>query len=249
MVVCKIMMDSLPNENPRRGGQSSRIGVDAGASPRTYHTDIGVSPSSAPRRKDDPPETDSGQEQEDTVWFLMRAAYGQERKAKEVLEADNIEVFLPMTNKMHLVNGKRKCITESLIPNFLFVHSTERLMKKYVGCPKLNYFHHYYIPNKDENGIPIGKNGRKPLVIPDDQMEAFFKWYEAEDDNKMFVSDGSVKIVKGDKVKITQGKFIGFCGFVCRVKRQTRVGVTIDGLGTIVTAYIPRAFLTKVTEE
>lgn len=130
MVVCKIMMDSLPNENTRRGGQSSRIGVDTGASPRTYHTDIGVSPSSAPRRKDDPPETDSGQEQEDTVWFLMRAAYGQERKAKEVLEADNIEVFLPMTNKMHLVNGKRKCITESLIPNFLFVHSTERLMKK-----------------------------------------------------------------------------------------------------------------------
>ena len=55
------------------------------------------------------------------MWFLMRAAYGQERKAKEVLEADNIEVFLPVTNKMHLVNGKRKCITESLIPNFTSV--------------------------------------------------------------------------------------------------------------------------------
>lgn len=243
------MMDSLPNENTRRGGQSSCIGAFADASPKTYHTDIGVSPNSVPKCQDGPPGSGGGKEDEHTVWFLMRAAYGQEKKAKEILEADNIEVFLPVTNKMHLVNGKRKRTTESLIPNFLFVHSTERLMRKYVGSPDLKFFHHYYIPNKDENGIPIGKNGKKPLVIPDDQMEAFFKWYKAEDDNKLFLSDGSVKIVKGDKVRITQGKFIGFCGFVCRVKRQTRVGVTIDGLGTIVTAYIPRAFLTKVTEE
>ena len=242
-------MVSLPNENIRRGGQSSSIGAVAGASPQTYHSDIGVSPNSAPKRDDSPPGENGKKAPKDIVWFLMRAAYGQEKKAKEVLEADNIEVFLPVTDKVHLVNGKRKHTTESLIPNFLFVHSTEQRMKRYVGSPDLRFFHYYYIPNKDEHGIPIGKNGKKPLVIPDDQMEAFFKWYEAEDDNKMFVSDGSMKIARGDKVRITQGKFIGFCGFVCRVKRQTRVGVTIDGLGTIVTAYIPRAFLTKVTEE
>ena len=33
---------------------------------------------------------------EEAVWFLMRAAYGQEKKAKFYLEAKGIEVFLPI---------------------------------------------------------------------------------------------------------------------------------------------------------
>lgn len=61
----------------------------------------------------------------------------------------------------------------------------------------------------------------------------------------MFISDTESDISKGDKVKIISGKFTGFSGFVCRVKRQTRVGVTINGFGTIVTAYVPKAFYKK----
>ena len=80
-------------------------------------------------------------------------------------------------------------------------------------------------------------------------MESFLKWYETEDENKMFISDMKTDISKGDKVKIIRGNFTGFSGFVCRIKRQTRVGVTINGLGTIVTAYIPKAFLQKVTKQ
>lgn len=205
----------------------------------------GCPPRSVLRQSADPPDNPD----QKVVWFLMRAAYGQERKAKDILEADNIEVFLPVTSKMRIIGGKRKLITESLIPNFLFVHTTERIIRKYVGSQGLSFLHHYYIPNKDENGCPIGKSGIKPLIIPDDQMEAFQKWYETEDENKMFISDTDTNISKGDKVKITSGKFTGFSGFVCRIKRQTRVGVTINGFGTIVTAYVPKAFLSKVTEQ
>ena len=118
-----------------------------------------------------------------------------------------------------------------------------------MGRSGISFLHIYFIPNKDENGCPIGKSGIKPLIVPDDQMESFLKWYETEDENKMFISDTESDISKGDKVKIISGKFTGFSGFVCRVKRQTRVGVTINGFGTIVTAYVPKAFLQKVTEQ
>lgn len=66
---------------------------------------------------------------EEAVWFLMRAAYGQEKKAKDFLEAKGIEVFLPMQEKCIVQNGKRKNKQVSLIPNFLFVKSTEAEMK------------------------------------------------------------------------------------------------------------------------
>ena len=65
---------------------------------------------------------------EEAVWFLMRAAYGQEKKAKDFLEAMGIEVFLPLKEKCILQNGKRKSKLVSLIPNFLFVKSTEAEM-------------------------------------------------------------------------------------------------------------------------
>lgn len=162
-------MCSLSNENTRRGGQTSNTGFASDVSPRTCKSAKGVSPRSVRRQSADPPDKPD----QEAVWFLMRAAYGQERKSKDILEAENIEVFLPVTNKMRIIGGKRKLITESLIPNFLFVHTTERMIRKYVGSPGLSFLHHYYIPNKDENGCPIGKSGIKPLIVPDDQMESF----------------------------------------------------------------------------
>ena len=107
-------MCSLSNENTRRGGQTSNTGFASDVSPRTCKSAKGVSPRSVRRQSADPPDKPD----QEAVWFLMRAAYGQERKAKDILEAENIEVFLPVTNKMRIIGGKRKLITESLIPNF-----------------------------------------------------------------------------------------------------------------------------------
>ena len=40
------------------------------------------------------------------VWFLMRAAYGQEQKAQEFLEAKGIETFLPLQEHCFVRDGK-----------------------------------------------------------------------------------------------------------------------------------------------
>lgn len=185
---------------------------------------------------------------EEAVLFLMRAAYGQEKKAKFYLEAKGIEVFLPMKEKCCILNGKRKTKQVSLIPNFLFVKSTETEMKKYVGKGELDFFHHYYVPHKDETGKKIGKNGIKPLVIPEQQMNSFIRWNEVNDDNKLFIADDNMNFEMNCVVKIVAGKFAGLEGFVCRIKGHTRVGVVISGVGTLFTAYIPKNMLEKRTD-
>ena len=185
---------------------------------------------------------------EEAVWFLMRAAYGQEKKTKDYLEAKGIEVFLPMQEKRFVQNGKCKNKQVSLIPNFLFVKSTEVEMKKYVGKGELDFLHHYYVPHKDEKGNMIGKKGIKPLVIPERQMSLFIKWNTVEDKNKLFVPDDKFNFTKNEKVKITKGKFVGFEGKVCRIKGQARVGLIIEGVGTIFTTYIPKDYLEKCTD-
>lgn len=48
---------------------------------------------------------------------------------------------------------------------------------------------------------------------------------------------------KGQVVRIIDGKFKGVVGRVARYQGQQRVGIVIDGLLTVATAYIPTAFL------
>lgn len=177
------------------------------------------------------------------VWFLMRAAYGQEQKVQEFLEAKGIETFLPLQEHCFVRDGKRVKKMQSLIPNFLFVKSTENEMKKYIGKQPVDFLHHYYVPHKDNSGNAIGTKGIKPLVIPDEQMAAFQQWYAIRDDNKLFIADDKMHFTKDQQVKVIGGKFEGMCGRVCHIKGQSRVGIVISGVGIIFTAYIPKGML------
>lgn len=51
------------------------------------------------------------------------------------------------------------------------------------------------------------------------------------------------KFEKGQLVKIIDGAFKGVIGRVARWQGQQRVGVVVDDLVTVVTAYVPSAFL------
>lgn len=232
-----------------KGENSPKSGIqNVAMSPYNIHN--GVSPTyvsklSAKFSVDNIKTASSAANVEEAVWFLMRAAYGQEKKAKDFLEAKGIEVFLPMQEKCIVQNGKRKNKQVSLIPNFLFVKSTEAEMKKYVGKGKLGFFHHYYVPYRDETGRMVGRKGIKPLVIPAKQMNFFIKWNAVEEEDKLFVPDDKFNFTKNEKVKITKGKFVGFEGKVCRIKGQARVGLIIEGVGTIFTTYIPKDYLEK----
>lgn len=179
------------------------------------------------------------------AWFLMRVAYGQEQKVANFLKTQNIEYFLPLKIRKRVLNGKTYSSQTSLIPNFLFVKSTEHILKQYVGKAPLTYFHHYYVPIFSLKR-KMAKTGVKPLIIPDSQMELFRRWYVVDDENKYYVCDDDFKFKTNDKVRVTKGNFMGFVGNVCRIKGQSRVGVTIKGVGTIFTAYIPKMWLERI---
>lgn len=188
-------------------------------------------------------------EESDAKWYLMRAAYGQELKAVEYLQGqDGIdEVFCPQWMQERTFGGKRKKVLVSLLPNMLFVRSTNRVLRNFVGVPPLTFFHHYYQPYKDEQGRKV-ERGRKPMIIPDRQMEMFRRWYDAKVEDKIYLND-TFHFKKDDLVRVTEGDFEGFTGHVVRLKGQTRVGVNIDGVGFISTTYIPKHCLEKVEVE
>ena len=57
-------------------------------------------------------------------WFVLRVSYGRIFKAKEIIDARNIECYAPIRYKQITKHGKKHIITEPLIPSFIFVHSS-----------------------------------------------------------------------------------------------------------------------------
>ena len=60
---------------------------------------------------------------ENKQWFVLRVSYGRIIKAKAFVEAKGIECYVPMRYKEIKKQGKKRIITEPLLPSFVFVHS------------------------------------------------------------------------------------------------------------------------------
>ena len=175
-------------------------------------------------------------------WYALRTTYGREKKAYDYLTAKGITAFYPTTNVVKLIKGKRKVVTESRLPNIFFAYGTEEQLKEYVyDNVNLPFLRFYYRHIHEGNTIK-----KTPLVVPDNQMESL-KIICAADADNTFVSLVKVpKFEKGQLVRVIDGAFKGVTGRVARWQGQQRVGVVVDDLVTVCTAYVPSAFLETI---
>ena len=175
-------------------------------------------------------------------WYALRTTYGREKKAYDYLTARGITAFYPTTNVVKLIKGKRKVVTKSRLPNIFFAYGTEEQLKEYVfDNVNLPFLRFYYRHIHEGNTIK-----KTPLIVPDNQMDSL-KIICAADADNTFVSLVKVpKFEKGQLVKVTDGAFKGVIGRVARWQGQQRVGVVVDDLVTVVTAYIPSAFIESI---
>ena len=84
------------------------------------------------------------------------------------------------------------------------------------------------------------------MVVPASQMESLRIICAAETDNTIITLAEIPKFKKGQLVKVTDGAFKGVIGRVARWQGQQRVAVVVEELVTVVTAYVPSAFLEKM---
>ena len=181
-------------------------------------------------------------EEEIPHWYALRTTYGREKKAYDYMTAKGITAFFPTTETVKLIKGKRKVVTESRLPNIFFAYGTEEQLKFFVydnvNLPFLRfYYHHTHIGSRIE---------KTPLIVPDYQMESLKIACASEENDIIIVSGEIQKFEKGQLVRVVKGEFKGFVGRVARHKGQQRVAVVLEELVTVVTAYVPSAFLEKI---
>ena len=172
-------------------------------------------------------------------WYVLRATYGRVKASYDYLAAQGITVYHPTIFVYRMVNGKRKKLEESRLPNIFFAQSTEKILKSYVydnvNLPHLRFYC---------RRVGLGEDViYEPLIVPDRQMESIKIICDQQDADTIVVPNDKHQFEKGETVIVTGGDFMGVIGKVARYCKQLRVAVIIDGLLTVATAYVPRGYL------
>lgn len=176
-------------------------------------------------------------------WFVLRVSYGRVLKAKEIIDACNIDCFASMRHKQITKHGKKHIITEPLIPSFIFVHTSQEevdamLHEKNVNSiesrPLLSYYYDHTSYRQDN------PERNPPLVIRDEAMDNFIKLTSVKNPHVIPVTSHNIQYKLGDHVIITEGDFEGIQGRVARIAGQQRVIVGLFSGCLVATAYIPK---------
>lgn len=182
------------------------------------------------------------------LWFVLRVSYGRIDKAKTFVEAKGLECYVPLQYKEVRKQGKKRIITEPLLPSFLFVHATaeqaEALLhdNKVVAnesSPLLSYYFNHTIHRQDN------PDRNPPLTIRDEAMNNFIRLTSVKNPHIIPVTSNSIQFKLGDNVVVTEGEFKGVHGRVARIAGQQRVVVELFDGCLVATAYVPNDAMEK----
>ena len=232
------VMTALLNVNTRRGGSNppnsgltSGVILELPSSQQAMNSDAGVSSHYA--------------QKENHSWFVLRATYNRVEKDFDILAANVVYAYLPKHYTLKLVNGKKKRIMEPLLPNLVFVYSTqEHIERTFLEHKELSHYHFYRNRTLEISSFD-GKH--PPVTIPHHEMMNFIRLTSVESEHIRVVSPEQCHYKNGDKVRIIDGEFAGVEGRVARIAGQQRVVVEMQGVCMVATAYVPNAFLEKIS--
>ena len=178
-------------------------------------------------------------------WYVFRASYGREDKAANYIINDGTYAYIAKRMVHKSVNNQPKKVLESLIPNLLFVYTSDEKAEQYVKqTPAVPFLSYYY--NHLERTV---QQKNPPLTITCQEMENFIRATQSMNEHLLFVTEQQCHFKSGDPVKVIDGPFKDVKGRVARVAGQQRVIVSLSNVGLISTAYIPSAFLQKIDSE
>ena len=227
---------SLKTDASLYNGQPSDTGLScpsAGLTSRTPSTSedvrIGVSVENVP----------AGNKQ----WFVLRVSYGRIIKAKAFVEAKGLECYIPLRYKEVRKQGKKRIITEPLLPSLIFVHASAEQVETLLhdnkvvaneSRPLLSYYfdHTIHLQNNPDRN--------PPLTIRDEAMNNFIRLTSIKNPHIIPVTSDNIQLKLGDNVVVTVGEFKGVHGRVARIAGQQRVVVELLEECFVATAYIPK---------
>ena len=187
-------------------------------------------------------------------WYVLRAAGGKEKKAKEYLEKeierrslqDLVSQVLVPTEKVYKIrDGKRICTERLFYPGYVRIEAELTGELQHIIRNEIPHMSGF-LTEKRERKNSDGKVQEEKIPIPlrDDEARRMFN---EQDEQVGTEAETVVDYTVGDAVKITDGPFNGFDGTVEEIvedRSKLKVMVMIFGRKTIL-----ELNFTQVTKE
>ena len=182
-------------------------------------------------------------------WYVLRAAGGKEKKAKEYLEKeierrglqDLVSQVLVPTEKVYKIrDGKRVCTERLFFPGYVLIEAELTGELQHIIRNEVPHMSGFLTEKHD-----VGKTQEKrPVPIREDEVKRILG---QQDEQATSEAETVVDYKVGDAVKITDGPFNGFDGTVEEIvedRSKLKVVVMIFGRKTIL-----ELNFTQVTKE
>ena len=160
-------------------------------------------------------------------WYTIRVISGKEQKIQEIIkqevERNNLsesvqDILVPTENKVEMKDGKKKIKTKVFFPGYILVNMDLDNNSKYL------------IENIDGVMNFVGPKG-SPQPVKPEEISRIIGVSENGEDREMI----SIPFKVGDSIKIIDGPFLDFSGFVQEVnneKQKLKVSVSLFGKPT-----------------
>lgn len=179
--------------------------------------------------------------QEKSEWFVMNVYAMNIHKAEDALKGENgLPYFIPKRYVLRTYCGKKKRELVPLISNMVFVYATYKQVQT------------FQYPFSFIGFTTTLRDGRRrPLVVPDDQMESFIKVVSDYDKDLVYYRPNEIELSKGEYIKIVGGEFDGVKGQLLRVKgkRAKQLVVSIPGILSVATVCVEPEYIQKISKE
>ena len=162
-------------------------------------------------------------------WYTLRIISGKEKKVREniLFELEQAEmdghienILVPTENVIQMRDGKKKLKEKVFFPGYLLIQMDMNKETKFLI--------------ENVNGVIsfVGPNN-KPEPLKPQEAQRFMENYDSPDGPIRVSEEAPYKV--GDAVKVTDGPFIDFSGFVQEInheKQKIKVSVSIFGRPT-----------------
>tara|TARA_B100000959_G_scaffold144436_1_gene151674 strand:- start:357 stop:884 length:528 start_codon:yes stop_codon:yes gene_type:complete len=160
-------------------------------------------------------------------WYTLRVISGKEEKIKEnilfeldfqKLSSEVKDIMVPSENIVEMKDGKKRVKRKVFFPGYLLINMGESKEAKYL------------IENIDGVINFVGANG-DPQALKEDEITRIIGEVEGREGREVVIAP----YIVGDSVKVIDGPFADFSGFVNEVnneKQKVKVSVSIFGRPT-----------------
>ena len=167
-------------------------------------------------------------------WYALKVFYNRVFEVEALLKSESVESYIPLKRVVVVHNdGRRESVDKPIINSLMFFRSTlcraQQLQHKlcnraFIYCRKDEY-------------------ARVPLVISDNEMNIFMLVTSCGNNSLEYLGCDEKRFMRGDRVKVIDGDFKGAEGYICRIRKDNRLVVSVTGVCAVATTYIPRCFL------